>query len=61
VEFRFLDGRPGAFRLGDLLKHVVNHSSYHRGQLVTMVRQAGGEVVSTDFVTWLDPRRRDAS
>lgn len=33
-----------------ILLHIVNHGSYHRGQLITMIKQAGGEVVSTDLV-----------
>ena len=33
-----------------ILLHVVNHGSYHRGQVITMLKQAGGEVVSTDLV-----------
>jgi len=30
-------------------QHLVNHSSYHRGQIVTMVRQLGAKPVSTDL------------
>lgn len=56
VTFTYLDGRPGGFRLGDLVLHVVNHSSYHRGQIVTMIRQVGGEVKATDLVAWLERR-----
>lgn len=26
-----------------MLQHVVNHAAYHRGQVTTLVRQAGGE------------------
>ena len=36
-----------------LLAHVINHSTYHRGQLVTMLRQAGyKDVSSTDITTF---------
>ncbi|SRR5579871_24866 len=36
-----------------ILQHVFNHSSYHRGQLVTMLRQTGTEKIpSTDFIVW---------
>jgi uncharacterized damage-inducible protein DinB len=31
-------------------QHLVNHSSYHRGQIVTMLRQLGGQPVSTDLI-----------
>ena len=33
-----------------ILLHIVNHGTYHRGQVITMVKQAGGEVASTDLV-----------
>ena len=31
-------------------QHVVNHSSYHRGQIVTMMRQLGVNPPSTDLI-----------
>ena len=31
-------------------QHLVNHSSYHRGQVVTMMRQLGAKPVSTDLI-----------
>lgn len=34
------------------LQHIVNHSTYHRGQITTMVRQAGGTPVGTDLITF---------
>jgi uncharacterized damage-inducible protein DinB len=36
-----------------VLQHVFNHSTYHRGQLVTMLRQAGqADIPSTDFIAF---------
>jgi uncharacterized damage-inducible protein DinB len=33
--------------------HVCNHNTYHRGQLVNMLRQLGIEKIpATDFVVW---------
>ena len=37
-----------------MLQHTVNHSTYHRGQIVTMLRQAGANAVSTDFLLYFD-------
>ncbi len=35
----------------ELLMHLMNHGTYHRGQLVTMLRQLGVEKIpQTDFV-----------
>jgi len=37
----------------ELLLHLMNHGTYHRGQLVTMLRQLGVEKIpSTDFSTF---------
>jgi len=38
-----LDGRPGATPFWEMLQHVVNHGSYHRGQVTTMLRQLGAK------------------
>ena len=37
-----------------MLMHLFNHNSYHRGQLVTMLRQSGvTKIPSTDFAAYL--------
>lgn len=38
--------------LWQLLRNVVNHSSYHRGQLATMLRQLGASAPGTDLVVY---------
>ena len=35
------------------IQHKVNHSSYHRGQLVMMLRQLKMPVVSTDLISYI--------
>jgi uncharacterized damage-inducible protein DinB len=36
-----------------LLHHIFNHSTYHNGQLVTMLRALGVQhIPATDFVAW---------
>lgn len=40
----------------DILIHVCLHGAYHRGQIATTVRQAGGVPVSTDYIQFVrDP------
>ncbi len=34
----------------EAFQHVVNHSSYHRGQIVGMIRQLGAPAVATDMI-----------
>lgn len=53
VAYRDIRGTPCETPLGQLLRHMVNHSTYHRGQVITMLRQLGAEVVATDFVVYL--------
>jgi uncharacterized damage-inducible protein DinB len=56
LAYRNIAGEPFADPLADLFRHVVNHSSYHRGQVTTLLRQAGHPAPDTDFVIWV--RRR---
>ena len=35
-----------------VVRHVVNHQTYHRGQIASMVRRVGGKPVATDMVRW---------
>jgi uncharacterized damage-inducible protein DinB len=41
IEYKLLSGQPGASPFWQMLQHVVNHASYHRGQVTTMLRQLG--------------------
>ena len=35
-----------------MLRHVVNHSTYHRGQVTTILRQLGVPPPSTDLIAY---------
>lgn len=41
IEYKLISGQPGASILWQMLQHVVNHATYHRGQVTTMLRQLG--------------------
>jgi hypothetical protein len=45
-------GMTGALPYWQVILHVVNHASYHRGQITTMLRQLGKSPVSTDLHTY---------
>ncbi len=48
-----LNGDAFTKSLYNVVAHVFNHSSYHRGQLVTMLRQVGFvDVSSLDYLTF---------
>jgi uncharacterized damage-inducible protein DinB len=40
-EYRLMSGEPAKSAFSHMLQHVVNHASYHRGQVTTMLRQLG--------------------
>ncbi len=53
VEYRFMSGEAASSPVYENLLHVVNHGTYHRGQIVTMLRQVGGQPVSTDLIRYV--------
>lgn len=52
LEYRNTKGEPYAEPLWQLMRHVVNHSTYHRGQITTMLRQLGAMPASTDLIRY---------
>ncbi len=51
-EYANTKGERYSHPLVQSLQHVVNHSSYHRGQIASLVRQVGGQPVNTDLITF---------
>jgi uncharacterized damage-inducible protein DinB len=47
-------GNQYTYSIGKILLHNVNHSSYHRGQIVTLLRQIGAKPEPTDYLMWVD-------
>ena len=43
ISFKLLSGHSGASPIWQMVQHVVNHASYHRGQITTMLRQLGAQ------------------
>lgn len=48
-QYKDLAGNAHSLLLVHSLQHVVNHGTYHRGQITTMLRQLGATPVSTDM------------
>ncbi|XID91492.1 DinB family protein [Paenibacillaceae bacterium WGS1546] len=44
-------------RFSDILQHVVNHGTYHRGNVTAMLRQQGYAGVPTDYIFYLMERQ----
>src|SRR5262249_44930911 len=58
VEFTFIGGGPGAMTRADILLHVVNHGTYHRGHVAQMMRPSRPPPVS-DYPVFLKSLRSD--
>jgi uncharacterized damage-inducible protein DinB len=42
IDFTFTDGAPGRMSHEEMLMHVINHGTGHRGQVSTYLHQAEG-------------------
>lgn len=54
-EFVYRNSKKEQFKqpVYQMLIHLFNHQTYHRGQLVTMLRQVGiDKIPATDFIEW---------
>lgn len=49
--------RGQQFQLRELIQHIVNHSTYHRGQVALLLRQLGHTPPATDFRLFLTESR----
>jgi uncharacterized damage-inducible protein DinB len=56
VSYTNTKGEQWAYPLNQILQHVANHSTYHRGQVITMLRQLGADAVMTDFLVYIDSK-----
>jgi uncharacterized damage-inducible protein DinB len=53
--FQYFNSKRESFKqpVFQMILHVFNHGTYHRGQLVNMLRQLGVEKIpATDFIVW---------
>ena len=52
--FTYADSKGNSYSeiLWYSMVHKVTHATYHRGQIVTLIRQLGKKPVSTDLVFW---------
>lgn len=50
LTYRNSKGEPWTNSVGDILMHVIMHSAYHRGQIASDMRAAGGTPAYTDFI-----------
>ena len=54
-EFIYYNSKKQKFKQAtyQVLLHLFNHGTYHRGQMVTLLRQLGvSNIPATDFIVW---------
>ncbi len=54
IRYTNLSGEPFEYILGVQMLHLVNHSTYHRGQIATLLRQLGAKPTATDLLVFYD-------
>ncbi|HZE99663.1 MAG TPA: DinB family protein [Planctomycetota bacterium] len=60
LAYRNLKGDALSYPLGQLMLHATNHSTYHRGQITTLLRQLGAQPVSTDLVLFCGEKAKSS-
>lgn len=53
VKFTFVGGGPGAMTRGEMVMHIVNHTSYHRGFAADLFYQVPARPPTTDLTVFL--------
>jgi len=53
VNFTFVGGGEGALTRGDILLHIVNHTTYHRGFVAQMFYEIPARPPTTDLPVYL--------
>ncbi len=53
VRFKFIGGGDGQMKRSEIIQHVVNHASYHRGHIEGVLYQMSVEPPTTDLPVFL--------
>lgn len=61
MHYQTTTGAAQAQPLWQMLQHMVNHGSYHRGQVATLLRQCGVKPIPTDLIVFYRERAAQTS
>lgn len=53
IEFEFIGGGKGSMSRSDILLHVVNHATYHRGHATDILYHLDVSIPTTDYPVFL--------
>lgn len=54
VSYENPPGTTWTYALREMVRHVVNHSTYHRGQVASLLRRLGRTPPATDYLVFFD-------
>jgi len=57
LEYRSMSGEARENTFGDLVLHLFNHQTHHRGQVTTLLSQEGVDVGATDLLALMNSER----
>ena len=53
IQYDNMDGETYTNKIGDIFLNVINHSTYHRGQIATQFKRHGITPPATDYIVLL--------
>jgi uncharacterized damage-inducible protein DinB len=53
IEYINIKGEQVKAKIRDIFMHMVNHSTYHRGQIASVIRSLNAEPPVTDYITYI--------
>lgn len=60
VDYKTLSFGPARDPRWQIMQHVVNHGTYHRGQVIALLRQLGAKGTATDLIAFYRERKNAA-
>ncbi len=53
ITYKSFDGKTFSNTVEEIIQHIVNHGTYHRGNISAMLRQLNNRSVPTDYLYFL--------
>lgn len=50
IEYKTSKGERFGSKIHEIIYHIINHSTYHRGQIITALKSGGAEPIATDYI-----------
>ena len=53
INYQTTSGVAFQTKLNDILTHLINHGTYHRGQIVQLLKNERETLPATDYILWV--------